>query len=134
MKYFVKTEYVETQGFSWGTLQWLNEPQVTGSKVMVTGVVNLFPGEGHQRHNHEGCEEVLYVLKGTGVQSLELDTGKVEKEIEAGELIRIPAGVYHSTINNGKDPLEILAIYHYSGPEIAMKNDPDCQITAPQKN
>ena len=31
MKYFVKTEDVETQGFSWGTLQWLNEPQVTGS-------------------------------------------------------------------------------------------------------
>ena len=117
-----------------GNITMLNEPQVTGSKVMVTGVVNLFPGEGHQRHNHEGCEEVLYVLKGTGVQSLELDTGKVEKEIEAGELIRIPAGVYHSTINNGKDPLEILAIYHYSGPEIAMKNDPDCQITAPQKN
>ena len=134
MKYFVKTEDVEIQGFSWGTLQWLNEPQVTGSKVMVTGVVNLFSGEGHQCHNHEGCEEVLYVLKGTGVQSLELDTGRVEKEIEAGELIRIPAGVYHSTINNGKDPLEILAIYHYSGPEIAMKNDPDCQITAPQKN
>lgn len=130
MKNFVTTKDVDTQKFPWGTLEWLSEPQTTGSKNMVTGVVTLFPEGGHERHNHEGCEEILYILKGHGTQMLELPEGKVEKEVIAGELIHIPAGVYHSTINTGDENLEILAIYQFSGPEIDRRNDPGCKLVA----
>lgn len=128
MKNFVTTKDVDTQEFPWGTLEWLSEPRTTGSKNMVTGVVTLFPEGGHERHNHEGCEEILYILKGNGTQMLELPEGKIEKKVMAGELIHIPAGVYHSTINTGDENLEILAIYQFSGPEIDMRNDPACKI------
>lgn len=128
MKRFVKREDVESQVFPWGTLEWLSEPRVTGTTNMTTGLVTLKPGQGHDRHHHVGIEEVLYILKGTGIQMLELPEGRIEKEVEAGELIHIPASVYHSTINNGTGPLEILAVYQFSGPEKDMRADPNCQV------
>ena len=67
MKTFVEPREVETQVFDWGRIQWLSEPRVTGSKNITAGVVTLEPGKGHQRHNHPGVEEVLYVLEGEGI-------------------------------------------------------------------
>lgn len=128
MKRIVNLKDVDAQVFPWGKLEWLSEPEITGTKNMTTGLVTLSPGLGHERHNHEGCEEVLYILDGCGTQMLDLPEGKLEKTVVAGELIHIPAGVYHSTINIGETDLKILAIYQFSGPEIAMKNDPACQL------
>lgn len=128
MKNFVTIKDVDAQIFPWGKLEWLSEPDVTGTTNMTTGLVTLSPGLGHERHNHEGCEEVLYILEGTGIQMLELNEEVVEKTVTEGELIHIPAGVYHSTINIGENPLKILAIYQFSGPEKAMKNDPACKL------
>lgn len=132
MKRFVKVADVEAQVFPWGSLEWLSEPRVTGTNNMTTGLVTLKPGQGHERHNHEGIEEVLYILKGTGTQMLELPEGNVEKEVVAGELIHIPASVFHSTINNGQGSLEILAVYQFSGPEKEMRADPNCQVILPE--
>ncbi len=98
-KRFVTVDDVETQVFPWGTLQWLSEPRVTGTDNMTSGIVTLNLGKGHDRHNHEGCEEILYVLEGEGDQTIETDD-KVEKRIvKKGDLIYIPASAYHSTIN-----------------------------------
>lgn len=132
MKRFVKISDVEAQVFPWGKLEWLSEPRVTGSEAMTTGLVTLKPGQGHDRHNHEGIEEVLYILKGTGTQMLELENETVKKDVEAGELIHIPVGVFHSTINNGVNDLEILAIYQHSGPEQEMRNMEECTIVLPE--
>jgi hypothetical protein len=68
MKRFVEPKHVETQVFDWGRIQWLSEPRVTGTERITAGVVTLAPGKGHQRHNHPGVEEILYVIEGEGIQ------------------------------------------------------------------
>ena len=78
---FVQPQDVETQVFDWGRLSWLSEPNVTAAERFSAGVVKLEPGKGHERHNHPYSEEILYVIRGTGLQTVELPESKVEEEI-----------------------------------------------------
>lgn len=126
---FVSPNDVETQIFDWGTIKWLSEPRVTNAKQITAGLVILEPGKGHTRHNHPGVEEILYVVSGSGIQMVEDAEGKpVRKAISAGDLVQIPADVYHETINTGWEPMRILAVYSPPGPEALLRASPDCQI------
>ena len=118
---FVEKDDVETQIFDWGRLSWLSEPRVTEAKNFSAGVVNLEPGKGHDRHNHPGCEEILYVISGKGQQVVELPSGTAESEIGPGVLVHIPADLYHWTINSGSEPLELIAVYSPHGPEALLR-------------
>lgn len=126
---FVSPNDVETQVFDWGTIKWLSEPRVTNAKQIAAGLVILEPGQGHTRHNHPGVEEILYVVSGTGVQMVEDAEGKpVRKPVGAGDLVQIPADVYHETINTGWEPMRILAVYSPPGPEAILRASPDCRV------
>lgn len=131
---FVSLDDVETQEHPWGILQWLSEPRVTGTPNMATGYIVVEPGQGHGRHNHEGCEEILYILEGRAVQTIDLPDGQVKKEMAAGELVYVPADVFHSTINTGEGRLVFLAVYQYAGPEAALRADPQCKVLPPKNN
>jgi oxalate decarboxylase/phosphoglucose isomerase-like protein (cupin superfamily) len=133
MKTFVEPKEVETQVFDWGRIQWLSEPRVTGSKNITAGVVTLEPGKGHQRHNHPGVEEVLYVLEGEGIQMVEIGAPE-RRTIRAGTMIHIPADVFHETINTGGGPMKLLAVYSPPGPEALLRSLPGCRIEEPQGN
>jgi oxalate decarboxylase/phosphoglucose isomerase-like protein (cupin superfamily) len=128
MKRIVNVKDVETQVFPWGTLSWLSEPRVTGTDNMTAGLVVLEPGKGHARHNHPGCDEVLFILAGEGVQTLEEEGNFTKQTVKKGDLIRIPSGVFHSTMNTGTKTVYILAIYQFPGPETELRNSPDCKI------
>ncbi len=130
---FVRAEQVETQVFDWGKLQWLSEPRVTGSSTMTTGIVTLAPGKGHDKHNHPGCEEVLFVLEGTGEQTVYAEDGVRKKTVSAGELIHLHPGEFHSTINTGTTPMVLLAVYQFAGPEAALRADSGCRVEVPQE-
>ena len=130
-KRFVNTEEVETQIFPWGRLEWLSEPRVTGTDNMTAGVVTLEVGKGHESHNHEGIEEILYVLEGEGQQKIELDDEVVEKTVKKGDLINIPAGAFHETMNTGDKAMKIFAVYQYPGPEQELRSLPECEIEPP---
>lgn len=99
---YVSVDDVETQVFPWGKLSWLSEPRVTGTSNMTAGIVRLEQGKGHDRHNHPGCEEILYVLEGVGDQTIEDGGQTISRRVKAGDLIHIPPGNYHSTINAGR--------------------------------
>ena len=129
---FVSVDDVETQSFDWGQLQWLSEPRVTGSTCMTTGIVTLAPGKGHERHNHPGSEENLFVLEGTGRQMIETKDGPITQTIQVGDLIHLEAGQYHSTMNTGATDMRLLAMYEYAGPEEALRNDPGCTLLPPK--
>lgn len=131
---FVSRDDVETQVHPWGNLIWLSEPRVTGTKNMATGFIDVEPGKGHARHNHEGCEEILYILEGKALQTIELPEGQIEKEISAGELVFVPADVFHSTQNIGEGRLVFLAVYQYAGPEAALRADPQCKVLPPENS
>jgi oxalate decarboxylase/phosphoglucose isomerase-like protein (cupin superfamily) len=133
MKTFVEPRHVETQVFDWGRIQWLSEPRVTGARAITAGVVTLEPGKGHQRHNHPGVEEVLYVLEGEGMQMVDL--GVEERcTVQAGMMIHIPADIYHETINTGDRPMKLLAVYSPPGPEALLRSLPGCRIEPPSES
>jgi oxalate decarboxylase/phosphoglucose isomerase-like protein (cupin superfamily) len=132
MKTFVEPRHVETQVFDWGRIQWLSEPRVTGARSITAGVVTLDPGKGHQRHNHPGVEEVLYVLEGEGLQMIDLGVEE-RRTVRAGMMIHIPADIYHETINTGGGPMKLLAVYSPPGPEALLRSLPGCRIEPPQE-
>ncbi len=132
MKTFVEPRHVETQVFDWGRIQWLSEPRVTGARSITAGVVTLDPGKGHQRHNHPGVEEVLYVLEGEGMQMVDLGVEE-RRTVRAGMMIHIPADIYHETINTGDQPMKLLAVYSPPGPEALLRSLPGCRVEPPQE-
>lgn len=123
-------EEVEGIQFDWGTIKFLSEPQVTGAQRFSFGAVVLAPGKGHERHNHSGCEEIIYVVSGEGQQMLD-DQPAVT--VRAGASIYIPAAVYHSTINSGWEPLRLLVVYAPAGPERGLRDIPGCVVTPPER-
>jgi oxalate decarboxylase/phosphoglucose isomerase-like protein (cupin superfamily) len=130
MRRFVEPKQVETQVFDWGRIQWLSEPRVTGTERITAGVVTLEPGKRHQRHNHPGVEEILYVIEGEGIQMVDLGNEE-RRTVRAGTMIHIPADIYHETINTGDRPMKLLAVYSPPGPEALLRSLPGCRIEPP---
>jgi oxalate decarboxylase/phosphoglucose isomerase-like protein (cupin superfamily) len=131
---FVEEVDVETQVFEWGRLSWLSEPRVTAAERFSAGVVSLEPGKGHERHNHAGVEEILYVLSGTGEQTVDLDGRSLRRGVSPGVLIHIPPDIYHSTVNTGQEPMRLLAIYGPPGPEAELRAMEGVRIEPPQRS
>ena len=129
-KRIVRSTDVETLVFDWGTIKWLSEPRVTNADRFSLGVVIMQPGTGHARHNHPGCEEALYVVSGEGKQMIDAD-GETWAPIAAGDLIHIPADVFHSTVNTGWEPLKFVAIYSPPGSEAVLRSLPGCKVIPP---
>jgi oxalate decarboxylase/phosphoglucose isomerase-like protein (cupin superfamily) len=127
---FVRPSDVETMVFDWGTIKWMSEPRVTDTNRFTAGVVLLDPGKGHARHNHPGCEEILYVISGVGKQMIDIG-GERWEPVGAGDLIAIPPDVFHATVNTGWEPLKLLAVYSPPGPEVLLRGSPDCTLVPP---
>jgi len=130
---FVEEDDVEKQVFDWGSLSWLSEPRVTPAEKFSAGVVELAPGKGHDRHNHPGCEEILYVLSGRGKQMVEAGGERCEQVIGPGVLVHIPPDAHHSTINVGAGPLRLLAVYAPPGPEAELRKMDGVVIEPPKR-
>src|SRR4051794_25478504 len=58
-------------------------------------------------HLHNGYEECIYVLKGTGVTHSE--SGEIA--IKPGDIVLVPAGEKHMTCNTGVEPLVLLCFF-----------------------
>lgn len=126
-KRFVRSNDVETIQVDWGTLKWMNTPEITGSEAFSAGVVVLDPGKGHELHTHPDSEEILYILSGEGEQTI---AGE-EQLVGPGEMVYIPAGVEHSTMNSSWEPLRFLAIYGPPGPEAEIRDLAEATVFPP---
>ncbi|AUV83739.1 cupin [Salinigranum rubrum] len=122
--HYIEPDDVDTQQFDWGTLKWMATPEVSDSERFSAGVVLLEPGKGHELHTHPDSDEILYVVSGTGEQTVAGDT----REVGAGEMVSIPAGVEHGTVNTGWETLKLLAVYAPPGPEDVLADLPGCTI------
>jgi oxalate decarboxylase/phosphoglucose isomerase-like protein (cupin superfamily) len=119
---------VETLVFDWGALKFLSEPAVTLAQHQSFGLVALAPGKGHERHNHPGAEEIIFVLSGEGEQMID-DQPPVP--IRAGTCIYIPPDIYHSTLNTGWEPLRFVLVFAPPGPERVLREIPGCRVLSP---
>jgi oxalate decarboxylase/phosphoglucose isomerase-like protein (cupin superfamily) len=132
-KRVVRPQEEPTAAFNWGQIKFLCEPKLTNAQHLTVVHVWLEPGQGHLRHNHPGSEEILFVLAGQGEQMVETDLeengGKPETyNVSIGDLIHIPASVYHQTINTGSEAMQLLAVYSPCGPEDALRALPDFRV------
>lgn len=125
--YFVEPDDVESLSLDWGVLKWMSTPDVTGSERLSAGVVKLEPGKGHERHTHPDSDEILYVIRGEGKQ----EVADQSREIVVGDMVHVPEGIEHGTINTGWEPLTLLAVYAPPGPETVLRDDPDCEVIPP---
>lgn len=117
-----------TLTFEWGVIKPLVATENTESPAMSLMHVVLLPGEGHERHNHPGSDEILYILSGRGEQMVD-DTDTFP--VGPGQVVFIPQGAFHSTVNVGWEPLALLAIYAPAGAEEALKELPDHREVGP---
>jgi oxalate decarboxylase/phosphoglucose isomerase-like protein (cupin superfamily) len=124
---FVSPDDIESLSFDWGVLKFLNAPDTTGSDRFSAGVVKLEPGKGHERHTHPDSDEILYVIRGEGEQEVADET----QTVETGDLVFIPEGVQHGTVNTGWEPLLLLAVYAPPGPEAELRDLPGCSVVPP---
>jgi len=69
--------------------------------------VDFAPGASFPAHRHPG-EEIIYVLSGTLEYELE---GQPPVTLEAGDVLFVPTGVFHSAKNLGTTPGSELATY-----------------------
>lgn len=112
-----------TMTFEWGSVKWYIQPDTVDGATLSFGEVVLNPGKGHDRHKHDTAEEVLYVLSGTGTQMLD-DEEPVE--VHPGQVIYVPQGMWHATLNTGWYPMRLIALYNPGGQEEALlKTLPD---------
>ena len=57
------------------------------------------------------------------MQMVEDEQGKpMRQQVAAGDMVHIPADVYHETINTGWEAMKLLAIYAPCGPEALLRD------------
>lgn len=98
---------VPVDRFPWGSLQWLCNERLSSECQQTFGISEILPGAKNPLHYHPNCEELLFVLQGTGRHSYDDAT----VDLKPGSLIRIPAGVRHNLINTGTESLRCLITF-----------------------
>jgi quercetin dioxygenase-like cupin family protein len=79
---------------------------ISGREVLQARV-DFAPGASFPAHRHPG-EEIIYVLEGTLEYEVE---GQPPVTLEAGDVLFVPAGAFHSARNVGTVPGSELATY-----------------------
>ena len=95
------------ESFDWGTLTWLCNGALSAGAAQTLGFCRILPGKRNPVHYHPNCEELLYVLSGSGNHSYDGESIRAT----AGMTIRIPAGVRHNFENDGGEPIECLIAF-----------------------
>jgi mannose-6-phosphate isomerase-like protein (cupin superfamily) len=75
-------------------------------KTRLFARLRLAAGSSIGFHQHEGEEEIFYILSGRGMVS----EGGPATPVEPGDSVLTGAGAGHSIANAGPDPLELLAV------------------------
>lgn len=89
----------------WGVLTWYVSRELKNSDTMTVGRAVVRPGQENPRHYHPNCNEVLQVLQGHILHTM----NDVTVEMRAGDVVSIPTGVVHNARNIGTEEA-ILAI------------------------
>ena len=91
---FVPANEAVVERPSWGRMVTMSRPAV-GAQHIVTMIVDLEPGAGHNFHYHAGQEEAIYVLDGAVEQWLEEE----HRVMHVGDSVLIGASVVHASFN-----------------------------------
>jgi mannose-6-phosphate isomerase-like protein (cupin superfamily) len=70
-------------------------------------LMTLRPGEEIGEEIHQGNDQVLFAVEGSGESVLEGS----KRPFSAGYLVVVPAGTRHNFINTGSQPLRLVTLY-----------------------
>ncbi|MGD2125793.1 MAG: cupin domain-containing protein [Desulfobacteraceae bacterium] len=85
----------------------LIEPESSGCRNMIFGVVTFPPGSDPGTHRHEREEEIIYVISGKG----ETQVGDEVYPLEAGVTVFTEPGVEHGVKTLGDEPLVLISVF-----------------------
>lgn len=89
--------------------QWgysLINSKTVGALTLRVGVAEFPPGVGDEVHYWHNCEEVLYIMEGSGEVEIEGE----KRTFKAGDAIFIPFRGKHRTVNTGNTMLRFVFI------------------------
>lgn len=87
----------------------LNNPEELYGKGRMFGRMILAPGNSIGEHRHAGDNEIFYFLKGSGTYN---DNGDLVR-VFPGDTVICNDGEIHSLVNDGNEPLELIALILY---------------------
>ncbi len=74
------------------------------SRRLTLGHTTIYPTGTTTGHSHDDMEEVYYVVMGKGIMIV----GDDEYEIEQGDALYVPPGLFHTTKQRGNTPLVVV--------------------------
>ncbi|HUU59086.1 MAG TPA: cupin domain-containing protein [Phycisphaerae bacterium] len=80
----------------WGSLTWYAGAKLGNCEEMTIGQCVIRPGQENPLHRHPNCSEVLVVLQGTVLHTIE--EGK-QVELGPGDTITLPPNLPHKARN-----------------------------------
>jgi mannose-6-phosphate isomerase-like protein (cupin superfamily)/type 1 glutamine amidotransferase len=83
----------------WGEIEWYVSGALQNSTTLTVGQATVFPGKANPVHFHPNCDEVLHVLSGRILHTMD----DVTVEMTAGDTVSIPKGVRHNATNIGEE-------------------------------
>ncbi len=98
-----KPDDYELVELPWGRIEWYVSGALGNSRSMTVGLATVLPGKANPVHFHPNCNEVLHVLTGKILHSMNGAT----VEMSAGDTISIPQGVHHNATNIGDEDAEL---------------------------
>ena len=97
-------EVLSNPGITSVQIMWpANAPEARATITRVT----MEPGAVSRRHTHPRSEQTWIVEKGAATLLLADDR---TQPVEAGEVIRTPAGETHGVVNSGTEPFVYLSV------------------------
>lgn len=86
---------------------YLLGPQNSQARNLVYGLAEFPAGTLAAAHTHEGEEEIIHILAGSGA----ILTGEEETALEPGVAVFIPPGVAHQIRSDGPEPLRLVTVF-----------------------
>ncbi|WP_042475890.1 cupin domain-containing protein [Bacillus ndiopicus] len=82
-------------------------------KHLQTTLMNIRVGEDIGMERHPATDQFIYIEEGQGYVRLgdRRDYSEVERVVNPGDAIFVPAGKWHNVINIGQRPLKLFSIY-----------------------
>ena len=103
----IKEAKVPFDKVAWGlTKVLIGKNKKAHSENVMIKITEYLPGYVHEKHVHPEQEEIIFVLSGKG----QSETASGKLEFGAGDVVHIPAGVYHATHNPYSESLRAIIV------------------------
>src|ERR1700733_14917817 len=107
--------------YPWGWIRWMMNSQIEHESAQTFGIGQMNPGHHNFLPSHPNCEEILYVLSGSG----EHIVGNKKVPLHAGDLIRVPVGVPHQAFVISNEPLRAVISYSSGDRKVVNYGSPE---------